>query len=178
MDKESTVCFSGYRPEKFSFILNKGEAAYLALRERTGHAIIQAINDGYTTFLCGMAKGFDLVAGSVLLELMEKRPGMAEVKLIAVLPFEGHGFSGPWQIVHQLVLGRADEVVTLASKYHPKAYHDRNRYMVDNSSCLICYYDGQKGGTDYTVKYAEQQRFTIVNVVEPKSEIVTIGLRD
>ncbi len=171
MEKEKTLCFSGYRPKKFPFILKQGEAAYTALRERISQAIMQAVADGYTRFMVGMADGFDLVAGSVLLELKEKRSDMVGIELIAVLPFAGHGFSSPWQVVHQLVLGRADEVITLASKYHQQAYHDRNRYMVDHSSRLICYYDGQKGGTDYTIKYATEQELVIVNIKEPKPTI-------
>ncbi len=162
--KKSTVCFSGYRPKNFSFILNKGEAAFIALRERTGEAIIQSVNEGYTTFICGMAEGFDLVAGSVLLERMESEHNKGAIRLIAALPFEGHGFLSPWQVLHQLVLSKADEVITLAPKYHPEAYHDRNRYMVDNSSRLICYFDGKKGGTDFTVKYARAKGWGLINV--------------
>ena len=157
-----------YRPEKFSFILKAGEEAYLALRERTAQAITQAVADGYNQFMCGMADGFDLVAGSALLELKEKRADMTGIQLIAVLPFAGHGFSSPWQVVHQLVLGRADEVVTLAPKYHHQAYHDRNRYMVDRSGRLICYYDGQKGGTAYTVRYAIKSGLEVINTAELK----------
>jgi len=168
--QSDTACFSGYRPGKFSYVLKNGNEAYLALRERIGQAISQALADGYTGFMVGMADGFDLTAGSVLLELKDKQPEKADVNLVAVLPFEGHRVSELWRGLHQLVLERADEVITLASKYHPRAYHDRNRYMVDHSSRLICYYDGIKGGTEYTVKYAERKGLTIVNVAELKPE--------
>lgn len=163
--KNKTVCFSGYRPERFSFILNDGEEAYLALEKRIEEAILQAVDEGCDTFICGMAKGFDLVAGSLVVALKESWVELADLNLVAVLPFERHGFLGnPWHVLHQMVLGQAYEVVTLSSRYHSKAYHDRNRYMVDNSSRLICYYDGQKGGTDYTVKYARGKGLKIVNV--------------
>jgi hypothetical protein len=55
----------------------------------------------------------DLVAVSALLELMEKRPDMTGAKLFAILPIEGHGFNGPWHVVRQLLLGKADEIATL-----------------------------------------------------------------
>lgn len=161
-----TICFSGYRPEKFSFILQKGHEAYFALRERTAAAILQAVEGGYTTCLCGMCKGFDLVAADVVLELRENKPELTDLKLIAVRPFEGQGFADPWQVMHQLVLSRADEVVTLASTYRPGIYFQRNRYMVDRSSRLICYYDGRPGGTAHTVRYARQMGLEIVNVAE------------
>ena len=163
--KPQTACFSGYRPEKFAFALNDGEGAYLALEKRIEEAILQAADDGYDTFICGMAKGFDLMAGSLIVALKESWIELANLNLVAVLPFERHGFTGnPWHILHQMVVGQATEVVTLSSHYHSKAYHDRNRYMVDHSSRLICYYDGQKGGTAYTVKYAREKGLEIVNV--------------
>jgi len=170
-----TVCFSGYRPEKFAFIFHQGNMAYLTLEQRIEEAILQAVDGGYTSFMCGMAKGFDLVAGSLVVALKESWAELATLNLVAVLPFDGHGFSTePWCTLHQMVLGGAGDMVTLASQYHSKAYHDRNRYMVDHSSRLICYYDGKKGGTHFTVKYAEENGLKIVNVAEPKSATVRI----
>lgn len=36
--------------------------------------------------------------------------------------------------------------------------------MVDNSSKLVCYYDGSGGGTRYTVEYANKQSVEVVNI--------------
>lgn len=163
--KRRTICFSGYRPEKFAFIIKKGEEAYLALENRIKRAIIQAVEDGYSSFMCGMAMGFDLIVGSVVLDLKQDK-NFSDILLIAVLPFEGHGFSNPWQVIHQMVLNEASCVVTLAPHYYRQAYQDRNRFMVDRSGRLICYYNGKKGGTDFTVKYAENNGLEIVNVWE------------
>ena len=168
MDRKKTLSFSGYRPDKFEFILHQGNEAYLELEKRIENAILQAVDDGYTSFICGAAKGFDLVAGSLVVALKESWAELAELNLVVVLPFQRQGFSSdPWRTLHRMVLGGASEVITLASKYHPQAYHDRNRYMVDHSSRLICYYDGHKGGTAYTVKYAYENGLIIVNVAEP-----------
>jgi len=167
MEQSKTVCFSGYRPEKFAFILHQGNEAYLALEKRIETAILQAVDKGYTSFLCGMAKGFDLVAGGVVVALKDSWVELAGLNIVAVLPFERQGFSSEqWRTLHRMVLSSANEIVTMSPHYHSKAYHDRNRYMVDQSSCLVCYYDGKKGGTDYTVRYARQQGLTIINVVE------------
>lgn len=62
------------------------------------------------------------------------------------------------------ILGKCDEVITLSTRYHRKCYHERNRYMVDNSSRLICYYDGSDGGTGYTVNYALNSKIEIINL--------------
>ena len=157
MSKIRTVCFSGYRPEKFSFILLNGQEQYLKLEARIKAELTKAIQDGYGTFLCGMAKGFDLVCGNITLSLKENDPVFAHTKLIAVPPYHGHRFDGPWGIIHSLVMGKADEVIYPTDQQNSHVYHIRNRYMVNHSSRLICYYDGQAGGTKYTVRYAEDK---------------------
>lgn len=162
----NTACFSGYRPEKFAFILHQGNEAYLALEKRIEEVILQSVDDGYNSFMCGMAKGFDLVAGGMVVALKESWVELAGLNLIAVVPFEGHSFSSdPWRTLHQMVLSAASKVVTVSAHYHSKAYHIRNRYMVDHSSRLICYYDGKQGGTAYTIRYALQQGLKVINTV-------------
>ncbi len=69
------------------------------------------------------------------------------LKLIAVVPFEEQ------------------------ARYHQGCYYERNRYMVDHSSRMMCYYDGDKGGTEYTVKYAEQNNLQITNLYETIKDI-------
>jgi hypothetical protein len=42
----------------------------------------------------------------------------------------------------------------------------RNKFMVENSSCLVCYWDGQTGGTAQTIDMAEKCGLSIVNLAE------------
>lgn len=44
--------------------------------------------------------------------------------------------------------------------------HERNRYMADNSSRLICYYDGSSGWTGYTVEYAKSKSMHVINICD------------
>lgn len=161
---KQTACFSGYRPEKFSFILLDGQEAYLELEARIKAEVGKAVNDGYDTFLCGMAKGFDLICGSIVLRLKQDKPEYANIRLIAVPPYHGHRFYGPWGVIHSLVMGKADEVIYPTDKQNSHVYHIRNRYMVNNSSRLICYFDGQPGGTSYTIDYARNKGLEIINL--------------
>lgn len=39
MNRNQTLCFSSYRPEKFEFILHQGNEAYLSLEKRIEEAI-------------------------------------------------------------------------------------------------------------------------------------------
>lgn len=72
VDKFCTACFSGYRPEKSPFSLeNKTSPQYLWLQQSIHNAIIEALRLGYLTFLCGMAKGFELLCADILLDIRE-----------------------------------------------------------------------------------------------------------
>lgn len=164
-----TVCFSGYRPEKFTFNLLGDHEDYRTLESRIEAEIINAVNSGYSNFMCGMAKGFDLICGGMLLKVKQASPEYAILKLIAVPPYHGHNFSGIWGEIHRLVMHQADEIHCQVEKFSMYAYQARNRYMVDHSSRLICYYGGQTGGTHNTVMYARGKRVEVVNLFPLKS---------
>ena len=164
MKKCKTLCFSGYRPEKFPFPMEAGCEAYIALQADITRAIGESVQAGYTRFLSGMARGFDLVCSGILLEMKKMSPVYADIELVAVLPFVGHGFKGRWGTVHDLVLEEADEIITLPSPANRQAYLECNRYMVEQSGRLICYYDGQPGGTAHTFHYAVRNELEICNL--------------
>ncbi len=170
MYPNKTACFSGYRPNKFSFILLNGQEAYLELEARIKVEILKTVQDGYDTFLCGMAMGFDLVCGNIVLQLKQDHPECRDIRLIAVPPYHGHRFTGPWGVIHSLVMGQADEIIYPTDQQYSHVYHIRNRYMVNISSRLICYFDGQPGGTDYTVDYARKKGLEIINLHPNASE--------
>ncbi|MDL2259287.1 DUF1273 domain-containing protein [Deltaproteobacteria bacterium OttesenSCG-928-K17] len=162
-----TTCFSGYRPEKFKFELEDHDPEFFHLQETIRLAVEGTIEGGYRRFLCGMAAGFDLLCAEVILDL--KRYGLIdndEAWLVAVLPYGEHKVSSAWQPRHDRVLEAANEVVVVAPKYRPGVYYQRNRYMVEKSYRLICYYDGRRGGTQYTVRYAENLNLEIINLAE------------
>lgn len=136
------VAFCAHCPDRFSLIAENGHEVFQALKESTSQAIVQAVSEGCETFLCGMNRGFELVAASVFLELRNNKMIDEKVKLVAVLPFAGHGYSDPWQVLHQLVRVKADEEVTLAPKYYAEATVDHQKYLVESSARLICCREG------------------------------------
>ena len=166
MNKSKTVCFSGYRPEKFPFALEADCEAYINLQACITRAIGESVLAGYTRFLSGMARGLDLVCSGILLEMKKISPNYADIELVSVLPFAGHGFKGRWGVIHDLILEEADEIVTLASPRCRSAYLERNCYMVEQSSRLLCYFDGQLGGTAYTVRCAIRNGLDIYNLAD------------
>lgn len=164
MTRHKTLCFSGPRPQNFSFDLDGGVNEYLALRADVWAVVMVAWGQGFRVFMCGMAQGFDLICGEIAAELLA-RPGYGPGHLTTVRPFAGHGFSGRWGECNERVLIAAGRVVTLAPAYHPQAYYQRNLYLVENSSRLICYQQGWPGGTGQTVTLARQHGLDIINLV-------------
>ena len=165
IDKDRTVCFSGYRPDKFPFSLKDTTCEeYSSLLRDINAAIIEAFELGYRNFLCGMGRGFDLLCAKAVLDI-RKDAKYDCIKLVAVLPFRKHKFSGEWGKLHRSTRDSADsEICITENGYTPKSYRLRNDYMINNSSRIICYWSGTSGGTAYTVRLAKKCGLTIHNI--------------
>ena len=161
--RAATCCFSGYRVEKMPFPAND-TAAVSALCAALDRAVAHAASRGYTRFLSGMSTGFDLWAAEAVLRARERLP----VALLCAVPFDQQAdrFPPAWKRVFNHCLLTADRVYSLARAYHTGCYAARNRFMVESSSLLICYYDGRPGGTAQTVRMARQGGLDIVNLAE------------
>lgn len=90
------------------------------------------------------------------------------VQLLCAVPFDGQADRFPleWKRRFNRCLLAADKVYALSRSYHAGCFAARNRFMVDASSRLICYYDGRSGGTAQTVHMAEQSGLKIVNLAD------------
>jgi len=153
---ERTLCFSGYRPEK----LNIDE---VRLTKMLDGAIADAIRDGYTHFISGMARGFDMLAARAVLNARQKG---APVFLECALPFESQASAWSHEDIaeHKYIRQNANRLTVVCEEAKPESYLRRNRYMVEQSAMLICYFDGQPGGTAYTRRYAKKRGLGIVNL--------------
>ena len=158
--KEQCCCFTGHR--LLSAI--EKEKLRVLLREE----IERLMEKGFTTFLSGGALGFDTLAAQEVLRLRAERPG--QIALVLVLPCLGQ--ESRWAerdaaVYHDLIRS-ADEVIYTGDVYGPGCMFVRNRYLVDRSSlCLCCLRESAaRGGTAYTVKYAQKQGIPVVNLAE------------
>lgn len=165
-DRAHTVAFTGYRPEKIR--LSSANPAIEAEIRGGLRAVLEELYAlGYRTFLSGMAEGFDIWAAQEVLGLRESGR-CPDMELVAVVPFEGQpaGFTPAFRQAHESILGRAREAVVLAPRYYQGCYEARNDYLVENSSVVVCYFDGQPGGTMYTVKKARRHGLRVINLLE------------
>lgn len=157
MLKGQTCCFTGHR------IIPSGMEQKLF---RVTEKIVEnAIKSGYRYFGVGGALGFDTIASLVVLKLRESYPS---IKLILVLPClnQTRGWSTEDIEIYENIKKQADKVVYTSKEYTRGCMHKRNRHLVNNSSLCICYLTEEKGGTYYTVKYAQENQLAVVNVVE------------
>lgn len=152
-----TVCFTGHRN------LRTSDTAWKGNLEKT---LLELIGRGYKDFMAGGARGFDMAASEMVLELREQHP---HINLILVLPFVNqYTHEKGWAIQeierYHALKERAQEVIHLQENYSTGCYYRRNRYMVYSSSVCICYQYRSSGGTAYTTQYAAEKGLEIINV--------------
>ncbi len=145
-EKSRTCCFAGHRPRP-------DLPAEDAVRRELQTELRQALNDGFTAFICGMAFGFDLLAAEEVLHLREE--GLP-VALIAAMPHKGFGDNWPlcWRQRRDRVFCEADRTVYVRCESFGKGvYQLRNRWMADRSARVIALYLGGEGGTWNMLRY-------------------------
>ena len=111
--------------------------------------------------ISGMALGFDIALAEASLQ--------ENIYLILAIPFEGqesHWPDGKLKDKYQEILKSANEVHIISEGgYSYDKYLTRDRWMVDNSNHVIALWNGHpKGGTAYTVKYANKVKRNEYNV--------------
>lgn len=140
------ICFTGHRPEKIS---RKEQDIINDLKNE----ILQAVNEGFSVFISGMARGVDIWAAETVLQL---RSSGLDIRLICACPYNGFetGWRASWQKRYNAVLNEADLVRYISDGYSKGCFQIRNEWMVDRSAKVIAVYNGEKGETANTIKYA------------------------
>ena len=127
--RQHRACFTGHRPHK----LHQPESVVIAALEEK---IREAIDDGFVTFISGMAWGVDIWAAEIVLRLKaEGHP----IHLVAAVPYEGFekSWDDDWKQRYHEALAAADLVKYVCEHYHRGCFQVRNEWMVDHSALLI-----------------------------------------
>lgn len=158
--RKHRCCFTGHRPEKLKI---PEDRLVLLLEEE----IRKAIAGGFTTYITGMAKGTDLIAGEIILRFREQDD---RLKLICALPHPSFGlhWGGGWTERFQRVLAAADLSRTICPSFSYVSYQVRNKWLVDHSSLVIGVFNGERGGTKNTLDYAKRTGVPCVVIGEEK----------
>ena len=157
-NRKHRVCFTGHRPEK----INLSERQ---IKKLLRSVITKSIEEGYTTYISGMARGFDLWAADVVLEAQERN---SDIHLICALPIKD--FERMWPSAEQKhyrdILSKADYIKVVSEHYSRSCFQARNMYMVDHSSRVIAAYNGSTGGTLNTINYAKKSNVDVINILQ------------
>lgn len=157
------VCaFTGHRPHRLPWGSNEEDPGCLALKQKIAQTVDIAADRGCTTFLCGMARGCDTYFAEAVL----RRAETSGVELVAMIPCpdQSDGWALKDRQRYEEILLRCGSVEVLAPEYTPDCMLRRNRAMVERSQLLISVYDGGRGGTARTVRYAAELGVEILPV--------------
>jgi uncharacterized phage-like protein YoqJ len=113
-----------------------------------------------STFITGMAAGFDLWAADEAIKL--------GIDVIAARPWAGHEPRVQDKELYDWVLHRAKQVVVVTDVEEypgPQVYHTRNKWMVDHADVVMCYWNGKESGGTYACrKYAKSKDKRVANI--------------
>ena len=147
--RKKRCCFTGHRPEKLHLPEDK-------IKELLSTAIKQAIHDGFTTVIWGMARGIDIWAAELVLEERKKNEA---IKLVCASPLLG--FERSWneqeKQTYRSIIEKADYVKYVSDHYFRACFQVRNEWMVDRSNRVIAVFNGEKGGTLNTINMQKEK---------------------
>ena len=149
MENSKTCCVTGHRDIPLEQVDR--------IRELLRREIFTAMEEGYTHFISGFARGADLLFADIVAELEE----VCFITLEAAIPYPGR-MKTPDKTFQRLIRC-CDTVKIHSGSYSKDCYMRRNRYMVDQSQRVIAVYDGRPtGGTAATVRYAKGKDVRVV----------------
>ena len=164
-EQNLTACFTGHRPQKLPWGFNENDERFIDMKNRTKVIIENAIKNGYHTFLCGMALGFDMMCAELVLELKKIYP---HIKLIGAIPCRNQ--SCKWNSIqkqrYNKILNQLDDTRCIYDEYIDGCMQERNEYMLKNSSLVIALFNGCAGGTKSTILKAKKMGLKI-DVIQP-----------
>jgi uncharacterized phage-like protein YoqJ len=163
VERETTCCFTGHRPNKLPWGTEESDSRCVDLKLRIAEEAARAYDRGYRHYICGMARGADFYFCEAVLTLRDERPG---ITLEAAIPCEEQAARWTERDRERYfgLVGQCDFETVVQRHYDRGCMLRRNRYMVDRSSLLIAAFDGTLGGTMYTITYAMRQGAVVVTL--------------
>ena len=157
-DIEKTCCFTGHRNNMLPFCGDREKQGMKRLISSIHLNIEQAVNDGYTTFISGMANGIDLICAEIVHNLISRKN--LNIDLICAIPYKNHSaelVDPVDKYIYNIILQDSNVVYVNENKTRD-CYKKRNQFMIENSSLLIGVYhkSAKRTGTFQTINMAEK----------------------
>ena len=156
------VAFSGHRSYDHS------------ADDKLRSVVADLYDDGVRIFRVGMAEGFDLAAGEVVLSLMEVHD---DIVLEAYVPWPlfSARFERESRMRYDAIIAKAQVIRYAGFAFQNNIFHQRNDMLVDGAGYLVAWWNGSRSGTGYTVGRARRHHAKIINL-HPSSSIEQVLL--
>ena len=150
-------CFTGHR--------NIPSEHMLQLPKELDLQLDKLIICGVDIFRTGGALGFDTLAA---LKVIEKKELYSFIKLELILPCRDQtiGWSPRNKEIYNYIASRADKIEYVSDIYTSTCMHERNRRLVNGSDFCLAYCTSQKGGSAYTVSYAQKRGVEVIKLFD------------
>ena len=153
---------TGRRPKYFPWRYDENDPRCIELKNDIYKIIVDHINNGFDTFVCGMALGSDMYFAEAVLLAKNNYP---DIKLVAEIPFANQ--ANKWLMEskyrYDRIRHQCDEWNVLSETYDPNVFFARNREIVDRSDELLAVWDGnEEGGTSQTIGLANDKGIPII----------------
>ena len=152
-----TCFFTGHRNLPKEHLARFSEVLYL----QTEALIYQ----GFDTFLCGGARGFDLCAAGTVLRLKRNHPSL---RLVMALPCpdQTRGWQNADRELYDYACAHA-ETFLLSEHYDEDCMRRRNYFLVDHAAAGLAYDTGvYRSGTAQTTRYAASRHIPVINLAD------------
>ena len=154
-DRRTMCCFTGHRT---IYVQDRP-----TLRQRLNDAILTVAGEGAARFVCGGARGFDMMAGFAVLDMKQEH---LDFRLVLVLPCANQ--DADWTTAeradYQWLRAAADLVTLVSDVYTKTCMKQRNQVMVDMSAHCISYLRHDRSGTSQTMHMAREKRLKIIEL--------------
>ncbi len=167
LNKDQTIAFTGNR-SLTSLSGLRGSQLEKAICNKLYELLEREhLENGIINFLSGVAIGYDTLAAMVVLELKKSYPS---ISLIAAIPFEGQDakFSPEQRRTYRELLSKADDSIVISDGgFSNDAYHERNDFLIANSSKMYGYHNGKpRSGTGSTMRKAGERGVEVINLYD------------
>lgn len=138
---------TGDKPTRFKFGYKEDYSLCKKIKRVMTEQIKGLYQNGVTRFYIGGSLGVDIWAGEIILRLKEQT-GYENIELIVVVPYKGHDLNWDERSRKRLefLIKYSKEYLAVGDSNCQESYSKRNRYMVDQTGCVLAVCDNEIKG--------------------------------
>ena len=170
-----TLGVTGRRPKYFPWRYDENDPRCIELKSDIYGIITEHINNGFDTFVCGMALGSDMYFAEAVLQAKNNYPN---IRLVAEIPFAKQ--ANKWTMEsrnrYEKIRQQCDEWDIFSNTYDSRMFYERNKEIVNRSDKLLAIWDGdEEGGTSQTIGLAKDKGITIIPLDYTKYKLTELS---